>query len=125
MIDATEMTIERPKKQKKYDSGKKKRHTIKAQLTIYETGQIISTAIAHGSVHDFELFKKQRKKQKYKALLLVDKGYQGFYAVYPNSLLPLKAKKRCKLAPKLKIYNQEIKKRRIGDWACIWSFKNL
>ena len=109
------MTIERPKKQKKYDSGKKKRHTIKAQLTIYETGQIISTAIAHGSVHDFELFKKQRKKQKYKALLLVDKGYQGFYAVYPNSLLPLKAKKRCKLAPKLKIYNQEIKKRRIGD----------
>ena len=30
VIDATEMTIERPKKQKNYYSGKKKRHTIKA-----------------------------------------------------------------------------------------------
>nr|WP_279324172.1 hypothetical protein [Acinetobacter sp. NIPH1876] len=38
----------------------------------------------------------------------------GIYAVYPNSLLPLKAKRRCKLDPELKIYNQEINKRRIG-----------
>ncbi|AIY38260.1 DDE family endonuclease domain protein [Acinetobacter baumannii LAC-4] len=34
--------------------------------------------------------------------------------MYPNSLLPLKAKKRCKMDPELKIYNQEINKRRIG-----------
>jgi len=34
--------------------------------------------------------------------------------VYPNSLLPLKAKRCCKLDPELKIYNQEINKRRIG-----------
>lgn len=64
MIDATEMTIERPKKTEKYYSGKKKRHTIKAQLTIhYETGQIISTAITHGSVHDFELFENSVKNK--------------------------------------------------------------
>ena len=36
------------------------------------------------------------------------------YTVYPNSLLPLKSKKRCKLDPELKVYNQEINKRRIG-----------
>jgi hypothetical protein len=34
--------------------------------------------------------------------------------VYRNSLLPLKAKRRCKLDPELKIYNQAINKRRIG-----------
>lgn len=48
------------------------------------------------------------------AFILADKGYQGIYSVYPNSLLPLKAKKRCKLDPELKIYNHEINKRRIG-----------
>ncbi|PWF32934.1 hypothetical protein DBB30_29980 [Yersinia pestis] len=34
--------------------------------------------------------------------------------MYPNSLLPLKAKRRCKLDPELKTYNQEINKRRIA-----------
>jgi hypothetical protein len=34
--------------------------------------------------------------------------------VYPNSLLPLKAKRGCKLDAELKIYNQAINKRRIG-----------
>ena len=48
------------------------------------------------------------------AFILADKGYQGIYAVYPNSLLPLKAKRHCKLDPELKMYNQEINKRRIG-----------
>lgn len=43
--------------------------------------------MSRGAVHDFELF---------------------------NSLLPLKAKKRCKLDPDLKLYNQEINKRKIG-----------
>ena len=114
MIDSTEMTIERPKKQKKYYSGKKKRHTIKAQLTIhYETGQIISTAIAYGSVHDFELFKKQRKKQKYKALLLVDKGYQGLNRLGVNCLIPFKSSKNKPLTLLHKQINREIGKRRI------------
>jgi len=46
--------------------------------------------------------------------ILADKGYQGIYTLYPNSLLPSKAKRRCKLDPELKIYNQEIKKEESG-----------
>lgn len=42
-----------------------------------------------------------------------DKGYPEIYAVYPNSLLSLKAKKRCKPDPELKKYNQKINKRRM------------
>jgi len=35
------------------------------------------------------------------AFILTDKGYQGVYALHPNIMLPLKAKRRCKLDPEL------------------------
>lgn len=47
-------------------------------------------------------------------LFLQIKGYQWIYAVSLNNLLPLEEKKCCKLDTKLKIYNQEINKIRIG-----------
>ncbi|OTG71637.1 hypothetical protein B9T26_12035 [Acinetobacter sp. ANC 4169] len=47
-------------------------------------------------------------------MFLQIKAIRVFYALHPNSLLPLKAKRRCKLDPELKIYNQKINKRRIG-----------
>ena len=103
------------KKQKKSYSGKKKTHTFKVQAIIhYQTRKILSLCTSRGAVHDFELFKRNLNQIPTGAFILADKGYQGIYTVYPNSLLPLKAKKRCKLDPELKIYNQEINKRRIG-----------
>ncbi|MDV4339516.1 transposase family protein [Acinetobacter baumannii] len=102
------------KKQKKSYSGKKKTHTFKVQAIIhYQTRKILSLCTSRGA-HDFELFKRNLNQIPTGAFILADKGYQGIYTVYPNSLLPLKAKKRCKLDPELKIYNQEINKRRIG-----------
>ena len=80
----------------------------------YKTQQILSLCSSRGAVHDFELFKRNIKLIPSEAFVLADKGYQGIYALYPNSLLPLKAKRRCKLDHELKIYNQEINKRRIG-----------
>ena len=115
IVDATEIPIQRPKKQKKSYSGKKKTHTFKVQAIIhYQTQKILSLCTSHGAVHDFELFKRNLNQIPAGAFILADKGYQGIYTVYPNSLLPLKAKKRCKLDPELKIFNQEINKRRIG-----------
>ena len=104
-----------PKKQKKSYSGKKKTHTFKVQALIhYKTQQILSLCSSHGAVHDFELFKRNLKQIPLGAFILADKGYQGIYNGYANSLLPLKAKKRCKLDPAVKRYNREINKRRIG-----------
>ncbi|MCU7224215.1 transposase [Acinetobacter bohemicus] len=74
----------------------------------------MSLCADRGSIHDFELFKCNLNQIPVGAFILADKGYQGIYTVYPNSLLPLKAKKRCKLDTELKIYNQEINKRRIA-----------
>ena len=103
------------KKQKKSYSGKKKTHTFKVQAIIhYRTQQILSLSMSRGAVHDFKLFKRNLNQVPVGAFILADKGYQGIYAVYPDSLLPSKAKKGYKLDPELKIYNQEINKRRIG-----------
>ena len=80
----------------------------------YKTQQILSSCSSRGAVHDFELFKRNLNQIPSGAFVLADKGYQGIYTLYPNSLLPLKAKIRCKLDPELKNYNHEIHKRRIG-----------
>ena len=56
LVDAAETPIERPKKQRKYYSGKKKRHTLKTQMLINaENEEIISLAFEKGKVHDFQL----------------------------------------------------------------------
>ena len=103
------------KKQKRSYSGKKKAHTFKVQAIVhYKTQQILSLCTSRGTVQDFELFKRNLNQIPVGAFILADKGYQGIYTVYRNSLLPLKAKKRCKLDPDLKLYNREINKRRIG-----------
>ncbi|WP_174428842.1 transposase family protein [Acinetobacter brisouii] len=47
-------------------------------------------------------------------LFLQTKAIREFTLLFTNSLLSLKAKRRCKLNPELRIYNREINKRRIG-----------
>lgn len=99
------------KKQKKSYSGKKKAHTFKIQALIHsKTEKILSLCMSKGAVHDFELFKRHLRLIPKHSFILADKGYQGIYALYPDSLLPTKAKKRCKLDPLLKTYNREINK---------------
>ena len=45
ILDATEQPIQRPKKgQKKYYSGKKKRHTVKTQYVVNSDGKIESVS---------------------------------------------------------------------------------
>ena len=58
----------------------------------YKTQQILSLCSSRGAVHDFELFKRNLNQIPFGAFILADKCYQGIYAVYPNSLLPLKPK---------------------------------
>jgi len=95
------------KKQKKNYSGKKKKHTFKVQAIIHsKTQQILSLCSNRGAVHDFELFKRNLKQIPVGAFILADKVYQGISAIFKNCLLPLKAKKGCKLHPELKTYNR-------------------
>ena len=61
IIDATEQPIERPQKnQKKYYSGKKKRHTIKTEIRITRKGRIVHVSRPRrGAMHDFALHKEE------------------------------------------------------------------
>ncbi|WP_415771101.1 IS5 family transposase [Neisseria sp. CP9] len=78
IIDVTESPIERPKKQRQYYSGKKKRHTVKIQV-IYgrETEKIISIRTGMGAQHDMRLAKRHLAELYPYKIVIADKGYQG------------------------------------------------
>ena len=61
-LDATEQEIPRPKnrqKRKTHYSGKKKKHTVKTQITVNKNGLIVhKTRHAQGRRHDYAVFKQ-------------------------------------------------------------------
>jgi hypothetical protein len=73
------------KKQRSYYSGKKKQHTLKAQVVVNQaTGQILCTVFGKGRIHDFQLFKQCRTPMLPQQLCLADKGYQGITKLHPS-----------------------------------------
>ena len=85
IVDTTEIPIQRPKKQKKSYSGKKKAHIFKVQAIIHcKTQQILSLCMSKGAGHDFELFKHNLDLVSTNSFILADKFYQGIYAIYPK-----------------------------------------
>jgi hypothetical protein len=97
-IDATEQEIPRPKNQRKrktHYSGKKKRQTVKTQLTVNSKGVIIhKTAHARGSTHDYSLYKQSHPHLPSKVRQGFDLGYLGIKLDFPdlNCALPFKKK---------------------------------
>ena len=79
VVDVTESPIERPKRgQKRFYSGKQKRHTFKSQLVIdLSTHRIVCTAHGKGRRHDFHLWKASRVQLHPHTKGLGDRGYQG------------------------------------------------
>jgi hypothetical protein len=91
LIDATETPIERPKKQKHYYSGKKKKHTLKTQLVMDKRSQkIICTAFSNGKRHDFRLFKESKIHIHPDINALTDSAYLGLQKVHAKIQMPKK-----------------------------------
>lgn len=120
-VDATECPVERPKrgkvgrhknKQKHFYSGKKKRHTIKAQIVI-QGRSIRSTSFANGRMHDYKLFKKSKTRFRSNKNVKVDSGYQGLQKVHANTDLPKKNTKKKPLNREEKLANKEQAKERV------------
>lgn len=112
LIDATEQPIERPKKgQKPYYSGKKKRHTMKTQITINRKGRILYVSKpTPGSVHDFTVFKHSLPPD---STAFVDSGYQGIDKLHPAAEFPYKATKDKPLSKEEKEYNRALSRIRV------------
>ena len=79
LIDVTETYIDRPtKNQRKWYSGKKKKHTAKTQVEVgADTLLIYSLSFAKGSTHDFKLFKDSKIDYNTDSTIFVDMGYIG------------------------------------------------
>lgn len=123
-IDATEQEIPRPKntkKRKTHYSGKKKRHTVKTQLTVNEKGLIVhKTNHARGRRHDYDIFKQSHPKLPEGVRPGVDLGYDGIQKDFPelDAMIPFKRrggrnKKGNQLTPEQKRFNSALSKARV------------
>ncbi|MDI9578240.1 MAG: transposase [Thermoproteota archaeon] len=126
--DATEQEIPRPQnkqKRKTHYSGKKKRHTVKTQLTVNSDGLIVhKTPHAKGSTHDYALYKRRHPRLPSKVKQGFDLGYLGVEEDFPslNCVLPFKKKnpgrgkigaKSEELPPGKKAFNNAFVKERV------------
>ena len=114
IVDSCEQPIERPgeyQEQKKYYSGKKKKHTFKNQLIVIPDGKDIVDVVAGkpGPKSDVKLYRESRKgfdsNQKFNG----DKAYEGEELIKT----PHKKSKKQELTPEQKERNKELASERI------------
>jgi hypothetical protein len=107
-------------------SGKKKRHTIKAQVVVDKvTRTVICTAFVHGKCHDFKLYQKSKVRLLPKILLRVDSGYQGIQKQHAHTILPIKGSKLNKLTKQDKRDNQATSSERVTNEHAIGFLKRF
>ncbi len=80
-----------------------------------QTHQIIATAFAQGTTHDFQLFKDSRSVLTKHLGVLADAGYQGLARLHLNSHTPAKKSKLHPLTAEQKASNRALSHKRI--WA--------
>lgn len=107
LIDVTEIFIQRPKHgQKKYYSGKKKRHSMKVQIVYDLTAhKIVSFYIANGKTHDFKMFKESSPRFREYIKGLADSGYQGIIKIWHTIETPHKKPRGGELSQEKKEFN--------------------
>ena len=127
-LDATEQEIPRPhskRKRKTHYSGKRKKHTVKTQLTVNAKGLIVhKTNHVRGSMHDYALYRRSHPVLPSNVRLGLDLGYLGIKDDYPtlNCVLPIKKKnpgrgkigvKALELSDEQKAFNKELASERV------------
>jgi hypothetical protein len=119
LIDATE-------KQKRFYSGKKKKHTLKSQIVVdKKSQQIICTAFANGKRHDFRLF-KESKTQIHPAIgVVTDSGYQGLQKIHAKTQMPKKRSKKNPLTKEDKKSNRQLSRDRVLNENVIGNLKRF
>lgn len=126
LIDATEQPVQRPqRKQKCWYSGKKKRHTIKAEIITTEAGRIVSVSkSAPGTVHDITIRRRGPPLPK-NARIYADSGYQGYQNDHPSLEIPYKSSKKHPLTKDEKEYNHALSRFRVRIEHSIGRMKNF
>ena len=114
IIDCTEQPIQRPsRKQRCWYSGKKKRHTIKSEITITQQGRIVGVSkSAPGRVHDLEI-RRRGPPLPERAHAYADSGYQGLQQDHSGVEIPYKKTKTRPLSKDERAYNHALSKFRV------------
>ena len=119
ITDGTEQPIPRPKnrtKRKTHYSGKKKKHTVKNQITINLKGEIIhKPPHSPGRRNDYGILKVKHPALSQELIVFYDLGYLGVEKDFPDqiSILPYKKKKGKELLDYQKEWNKIQSKIRI------------
>ena len=114
--DAAESPIQRPKKQKRHYTGKKKRHTMKTQIVVDKKSQtIIAVDFAKGKCHDFNLYKKSNLHPKETTIMLSDTEYLCLQKLHKNTLMPKKKTKNKPLTKEDKRINRALSSVRVSN----------
>lgn len=114
------------KKQKRFYSGKKKRHTLKSQVFVDKaSGRIICTAFANGKRHDFRLFKESRTRIHPETEILADSGYQGLQKRHTHTQLGQKKTKKKALTKGQKKANRRLAGQRVVNEHVIGKLKRF
>ncbi len=118
-IDATEQEIPRPKnkrRRKSHYSGKKKKHTVKTQITVNKRGLIIhKTDHDKGRRHDYDIFKEKHPKIPPDIERNMDLGYQGVQDDFPDmkSKIPRKKQRGKERTREDKKFNKMLSRERV------------
>jgi DDE superfamily endonuclease len=117
IIDSKEQRVNRPQgheAQKPYYSGKKKAHTLKAQVVVDPCGRIeaVSDSVPGGANHDLPLLCGSGALEQLTVGegAMVDKGYVGVKNYYPDVpvIIPFKARRNHPLTEEEKAYNRRV-----------------
>ena len=102
------------KKQGRWYSGKKKKHTLKSQIVVNKTTQeILALAYSQGKKHDFRLFKESGFRVHSNIKIQADSGYQGLQKIHKNVDIPKKNSKKKPLT------NQDKQQNKIISASCV------
>jgi DDE superfamily endonuclease/Helix-turn-helix of DDE superfamily endonuclease len=114
LIDATEQPVQRPQRgQKRWYSGKKKRHTIKNEVIITQAERIVSVSPSSpGTVHDLCL-RRRGPPLPENSNGYGDSGYQGYQEDHPGFEMPYKKPRKGKLTKEEKDYNHALSRFRV------------
>jgi len=103
-----------PRQQRRWYSGKKKRHTLKTQLVInVATHMIMCVATAFGSMHDLIRLRHSGVHVHRETALIGDAGDQSIWRDHGHSITPYKDSKANPLTPEERQENRVLASTRL------------
>jgi len=117
-LDGTERQRERPKEtedQKKYYSGKKKKHTLKNNLLVDSNSRKVCylSETVPGKTHDKKLADDSQMTFPQNSILEQDTGFQGYQPEEVHVIQPAKKPRKKELSVENKFMNQVISSTRV------------